>query len=573
MKKLFKYFSSYKKEIALGPAFKLLEALFELFVPFVVAVIVDDAIKSADKKSVILLSCVLAALGIIGFVFSVTAQYFAAKASVGFSSEVRKALFSHIQKLSFEQLDSLGTPTLLTRMTSDVNQLQTGVNLSLRLLLRSPFVVFGAALMAFLISPEISVIFIAVILALSIVVFGIMYFIMSMHKTVQAKLDSLTLSSKENLVGVRVIRAFCKEKEEIDNFNIKNDEFVNTQKRMVKISSLTGPVTQVIVNLGIIVLIYKGAISVNTGIITQGALIALYNYMSQILIELVKLANLIVTISKSIACAGRISAVLSIVPENCEGSKCLSATGAEVEFRNVSFRYDGSSENAISGISFKVNRGQTVGILGGTGDGKSTLVNLIPRFYKATEGEVLINDIEVSELSITELRKRIGFVFQRTALFSGTIRENLLFGNENADDNDLIEALKISQAYDFVMAKEGGLDAIVEQEGRNFSGGQKQRLTIARAIVKKPDILILDDSASALDYLTESKLRLELGSLSFNPTRFIVSQRASSVMSADLIIVLEDGKAVGVGTHSELIKKCSEYREIYESQFGKEELK
>lgn len=571
MKKLLKFFSGYKKEIILGPAFKLIEALFELFVPIVVAYIVDVAIKSEDKKSAVLLSGLLALLGILGFAFSVSAQYFSAKASVGFASRVRRALFAHIQGFSFEQLDKIGTSTLLTRMTSDVNQVQTGVNLSLRLLLRSPFVVFGSAIMAFTISPKISLIFLVMIVVLSIVVFGIMLITMPMHKSVQSKLDALTLSAKENLVGVRVIRAFCKEMGEMEDFNRKNDAFVKVQKKTASISSLTGPVTQVIVNLGVIVLVERGAVSVNHGLLSQGALIALYNYMSQILVELVKLANLIVTISKSIACGSRISSILDVVPDNNDGNCTLEGTGADVEFENVSFRYDGASENSLYNISFNAKAGQTVGILGGTGDGKSTLVNLIPRFYKATEGRVLINGVDVAFLSPTELRDKVGMVYQRATLFSGTVRENLKLGNSEASDEVLVNALKSAQAYDFIMKKDGGLDAAVEQEGRNFSGGQRQRLTIARALVKAPQILILDDSSSALDYLTESKLRRELLDLSFNPTCFIVSQRASSVMMADIIVVLDDGRAVGIGTHSELMESCGVYREIYESQFGKEE--
>ena len=571
MKKLLKFFSGYKKEITLGPAFKLIEALFELFVPIVVAYIVDVAIKSEDKKSATLLSGLLALLGILGFIFSVSAQYFCAKASVNFASRVRGALFSHIQKFSFEQLDRVGTPTLLTRMTSDVNQVQTGVNLSLRLLLRSPFVVFGSAVMAFTISPKISIIFLVMIAVLSVVVFGIMLITMPMHKSVQSKLDALTLSAKENLVGVRVIRAFCKEENEIESFNEKNNLFVGAQKKTANVSALTGPLTQVIVNLGIIVLVEHGAVSVNLGLLTQGALIALYNYMSQILVELVKLANLIVTISKSIACAGRISSILDISPENIEGEESLTGNAADVEFDNVSFRYSGASENSLDSISFKVKAGQTVGVLGGTGDGKTTLVNLIPRFYNPTEGRVLINGVDIASVSPISLRQKVGMVFQRATLFSGTVRENLKFGNSDADDEALINALEAAQAYDFIMEKDGGLDAVVEQEGRNFSGGQRQRLTIARALVKAPQILILDDSSSALDYLTESKLRRELLNLSFNPTCFIVSQRASSVMMADIIIVLEDGRAVGIGTHNELMENCNVYREIYESQFGKEE--
>lgn len=571
MKKLLVYLSKYKKEAVLGPAFKLLEALFELFVPFVVAKIVDEAIAFNDKKQIVFLCGILAMLGIVGFVFSVAAQFFSARAAVGLASEMRMALFKHIQKFSFAQMDKIGTSTLLTRMTSDINQVQTGINLGLRLLLRSPFVVFGTALMAFSISPRISVIFFAVIVALSAVVFGIMFITMPMHKKVQSKLDSLTLATKENLSGVRVIRAFCKEDDEIRDFSENNDEFVYLQKRMGKFSALTNPLTQVIVNIGIIILIYNGTVSIKSGLLTQGALIALYNYMSQILVELVKLVNLIVTLSKSGACMSRISAVLEIVPENTEGEKNNLEEINNISFKDVSFCYDTGSENSLTNISFSAEKGQSIGILGGTGDGKTTLINLIARYYKATSGKITVNGENIDNISPEALRDKVCVVFQRAVLFSGTIRENLLMGNPDATDEDLIEALKIAQAYDFVEAKSGGLDCIVEQEGRNFSGGQKQRLTIARAIVKKPSVLILDDSSSALDYLTESKLRAELSKLSFKPLLFIVSQRASSVMNADMILVLEDGKIAGHGTHEELIKNSSAYREIYQSQFGKEE--
>jgi len=571
VKRLFKYLSEYRKESILGPLLKLLEALFELLVPFVVANIVDDAISTGDKGEVVKQSLILVLLGVVGFAVSVIAQYFAAKASVGFSSKIRQVLFSHVQKLSHSQLDEIGTPTILTRMTSDINQVQTGLNLSLRLLLRSPFVVFGAAVMALVISPKISLIFFAVIAVLSLVVFSIMMITMPIHKKVQSKLDTLTLISKENLVGVRVIRAFCKEESEKEGFGKKNEEFVRAQKRMASFSALTSPVTQVIVNVGIIILVYNGALSVNAGMLTQGALIALYNYMSQILIELVKLANLIVTISKSLACADRIASIIDIKPDNLEGEAKISEKDVSVVFDNVSFCYDGAGEDSLIDISFEARRGQTVGILGGTGDGKTTLVNLIPRFYKPTSGEIKICGEDICSLDPVSLRDRIGFVFQKATLFSGTVRDNLKFGNESATDEELIEALKSAQAYEFVVQKEGGLDAVVEQEGRNFSGGQKQRLTIARALAKRPAILILDDASSALDYLTEARLRGALSNLSFNPLIFIVSQRASSVMNADLILVLDDGRLVGKGAHAELIKSCDVYREIYESQFGKEE--
>lgn len=570
MKKLLKYMSEYKRETFLGPLFKLLEALFELAVPLVVAHIIDYSIEAEDKKSIGLFAGVLVLLGIVGFIFSVTAQFFASRVSVGFCANIRNVLFSHVQKLSFSQLDKVGISTLLTRMTSDINQVQTGVNLTLRLLLRSPFVIFGAAVMAYFVSASFTPIYLAVIGVLSVVVLVIMLITVPLHKSVQTKLDALTLISKENLSGVRVIRAFGREENEVSDFNEKNREFIVTQKKMGRFSALTGPITQAVVNVGIILLVYKGALSVNAGVLTQGALIALYNYMTQILVELIKLANLIVSISKALTCATRISDVLDIVPENTQGDKEISQDSVIVEFKNVSFTYPDASEKSLKDISFSVQSGQTVGILGGTGDGKTTLVNLIARFYPATSGEVLINGENVNNFAPSSLRENVGFVFQKAKLFSGTVRDNVAMGCESVTDEDVETALKLSQSYDFVMEKDGGINAVVLQGGKNFSGGQKQRLTIARALAKKPKILVLDDASSALDYLTESHLKKALSTLSFSPALFIVSQRASSVMWADLIVVLNDGEMVGCGKHDELLETCQVYREIYESQFGRE---
>ena len=569
MKKLIKYLSAYKKEAVLGPLFKLFEALLELFVPLVIAEMINSGIGAgeAGKGTVIKLMLLLVALGVAGLIFSVTAQFFAAKASVGFVTRIRGALFAHIQKLSYTKLDTTGTSTLITRMTSDVNQVQTGMNLALRLLLRSPFVVFGAMIMAFTIDAKISLIFLGMIAILSVVVFGVMLITMPLHKKVQSRLDSLTLSTKENLGGARVIRAFCKEDEEVSGFREKNRTYAKGESFVGKISALTNPVTFIVVNASLTVLIWSGAIRVNIGTLSQGEVVALYNYMSQILVELVKLANLIVTISKSLACASRISDVLDIPAASDEGMEYVG--DGSVEFKNVSFKYEGAGDTSLKNISFFAKSGDTVGVIGGTGDGKSTLVNLISAFYSVTEGEVLVGGKNVEEYSKTSLRSFIGVVPQKAVLFSGTIRENMLWGNENATDEEIMEALEIAQAKDFVMAKDGVLDYYIEQGGKNLSGGQRQRLTIARAIVSKPRILILDDSSSALDYLTDLNLRRSLAKLSC--TVFIVSQRASSVMNSDNIIVLEDGEAVGQGKHSDLLESCTVYREIYETQFTGEE--
>ncbi len=569
MKRLVKYLSAYKKEAMLGPLFKLFEALLELFVPLVIAQIIDKGIGAGEdgKGTVIRLMLLLVLLGFVGLGFSVTAQFFAAKASVGFVTRIRTALFSHIQKLSYTQLDRSGTATLITRMTSDMNQVQTGMNLALRLLLRSPFVVFGAMIMAFTIDAGISLIFLAMIVILSVVVFGVMLITMPLHKKVQADLDSLTHATKENLGGARVIRAFCKEEGEVASFKEKNNLYAAGESFTGRISALTNPVTFIVVNVAITILIWNGAIRVNVGTLSQGDVVALYNYMSQILVELVKLANLIVTISKSLACASRISDVMDIPAASDNGEEYTG--GGSVVFDNVSLRYDGAGDVSLKNITFTAKQGETVGVIGGTGDGKTTLVNLIPAFYSATEGRVLVGGKNVEEYSKTSLRSRIGIVPQRAMLFGGTIRDNMKWGNENATDEEIMTALEIAQAKDFVMAKEGGLDYRIEQGGKNLSGGQRQRLTIARAIVSKPEILILDDSSSALDYLTDLSLRRALSSLSC--TVFIVSQRASSVMNADRIIVLDDGEMVGCGVHSDLLASCAVYREIYETQFTSEE--
>lgn len=569
MKKLVKYLTSYKKEAVLGPLFKLFEALLELFVPLVIAEMINKGISAGEdgKGTVIRLMLLLLLLGAVGLIFSVTAQYFAAKASVGFVTRIRTALFSHIQKLSYTQLDKNGTSTLITRMTSDVNQVQTGMNLALRLLLRSPFVVFGAMIMAFTIDGGISLIFLGMIAILSVVVFGVMLITMPLHKRVQSDLDSLTHSTKENLGGARVIRAFCKEDEEVESFGTKNRRYATGESFVGKISALTNPVTFIVVNGAIAILIWSGAIRVNVGSLSQGEVVALYNYMSQILVELVKLANLIVTISKSLACASRISDVLDVPAQTNDGEEYCSE--GSVEFRNVSFKYNGAGDLSLKNISFSAKSGQTIGVIGGTGDGKSTLVNLIPAFYSATEGEILVGGKNVDEYSKTSLRSKIGIVPQKAVLFSGTVRENMQWGNENATDDEIMRALELAQAKDFVMQKEGVLDYFIEQGGKNLSGGQRQRLTIARALVSNPEILILDDSSSALDYLTDLNLRRAIAEL--HCTVFIVSQRASSVMNADNIIVLEDGEAVGQGTHSELLENCEAYREIYETQFTSKE--
>lgn len=567
MKKLLVYLKDYIKESILGPLFKLLEALFELFVPLVIAAIIDTGIENGDTGYIIKMCLVLVLLGFVGLAFSITAQYFAAKASVGFVSKIRHVLFGHIQSLSYSELDQIGTSTLITRMTSDMNQVQNGMNLALRLLLRSPFVVFGAMIMAFTIDVPSAMIFVYVTILLLIVVFGIMLGSIPLYKKVQQKLDAVMTVTRENLTGVRVIRAFCKEDEETDDFINKNNELTASQKFVGKISALMNPVTYVIINLAIIRLIHTGAVRVEAGILTQGAVVALYNYMSQILVELIKLANLIINITKSIACGNRIQAVLDIKPDLESGNS--SCNEGSVEFDHVNLRYKNAGADSLSGITFTAAKGETIGIIGGTGSGKSSLVNLIPRFYDAASGEVKVGGVNVKDMDVEQLREKIGVVPQKAVLFHGTIRENMQWGVTNASDDEIMEAIEAAQGLDVIKAK-GGLDCEIEQGGKNLSGGQRQRLTIARALVKKPEILILDDSASALDFATDAALRKSLRELDYHPTVFIVSQRTSSIQHADRIIVLDDGAAVGIGTHDELMKSCSVYQEIYNSQFKKE---
>lgn len=577
MKRLLVCFKGYIKETILGPLFKLLEATLELFVPLIIAAIIDIGIGNNDSSYIIKMCFILIGIAIVGLLFSITAQYYAAKASTGFVKKKKKKLFSHIQGFSFTELDIVGTPTLITRMTSDMNQLQTGVNLTLRLLLRSPFVVIGAMVMAFTVDVKSALIFAVAIPILSVVVFGIMIWCIPLYKKVQEKLDRVLGLTRENLTGVRVIRAFCKEEDEIEDFVEKNEDLAGIQKFVGRISSLLNPFTFLIINIAIIALIYKGAIQVDGGIISQGAVVALYNYMSQILVELIKLANLIINITRSVASGNRIQAVLEIEssmeahPDRKETMtrEDTLKTDTTVEFEKVTLVYKDAGGPSLKDISFTVKRGETIGIIGGTGSGKSSLVNMIPRFYDATEGRVLVNGINVSDYRTEHLREKIGIVPQKAVLFKGTIRENIKWGNEAASDEEIFEALSIAQVKDVVESK-GGLDFQIEQGGRNLSGGQKQRLTIARAVVKKPDILILDDSSSALDYATDAALRKAINSMPDSPTIFIVSQRTASIQHADSIIVLDDGIMVGKGTHQELLNTCQVYREIYNSQFKKE---
>lgn len=574
MKSLLKYLNNYKKESVLAPFLKMTEAGFELFVPLVIAGIIDVGIVGEDKAYIYKMGGILLLLAIVGLTVSITAQYFAAKAATGFSYELRHSLFKHIQSLSFTELDEEGTSTLITRMTSDINQVQNGVNMVLRLFLRSPIIVFGAMIMAFMVDWKSAIIFVVTIPLLTLAVAIIMKLTIPLYRKVQNRLDKVLGRTRENLTGVRVIRAFNKEEEEKQQFVEETAKLNEMQIFVGKISALMNPATYIIVNVATIVLIWKGAIRVNTGVISQGEVVALVNYMSQILVELLKLANLIITVTKAAACANRLEAILKIesgmkapykttVVENDKNSVVA------VEFRNVSMSYKNAGAEAISGLSFKAYKGDTIGIIGGTGSGKSTVVNLIPRFYDATEGQVLVDGIDVKEYNLEELRGKIGNVMQKAVLFQGTIRSNLLWGNENATDEDMIEALKLSQAYEFVSKLDKVLDEDVAQNGRNFSGGQRQRLSIARALVRKPDILILDDSSSALDYATDARLRLALKGLK-DTTTFIISQRTSSIMHANKIIVLDDGEVAGIGTHDSLLESCQVYREIYASQFAVE---
>ena len=577
MRSLLVHLKNYKKESVCAPLFKMLEALFELFVPLVMAAVIDVGIAQKDRPYIIKMCVVLVALGLIGLVCSITAQYFAAKAASGFGTGVRHALFEHIQKFTFSEMDAIGSSTLITRMTSDINQVQSGVNLVLRLFLRSPFIVFGAMIMAFTVDVKAALIFVVTIPVLSVIVFGIMLITMPLYKKVQADLDNVLLMTRENLTGVRVIRAFNKEKDERRRFEEGNQILTDAQKFVGRISGLMNPLTYAVVNGAIIVLIYAGAIRVNVGDLSQGEVVALLNYMSQILVELVKLANLIITVTKAIACGNRIGAVLKIRPDMESGN--LKWADAEkngkrfapaVEFDQVCLRYQGAAADSLSGISFRAERGQTIGIIGGTGSGKSSLVNMIPRFYDAASGTVRIFGRDIWEYEIEDLRAHVGMVLQKAVLFKGTIAENIRWGKEDATEEEIREALEISQAKEFVDTREGGTDFMIEQGGRNLSGGQKQRLTIARALVRKPEILILDDSASALDFATDAKLRGAIRGMKENPTVFIVSQRASSIQYADQIIVLDDGQMAGIGTHDELLENCPAYQEIYYSQFPKE---
>lgn len=595
MKKLLCYLKDYKKESVLGPLFKLLEATLELFVPLVVAAIIDTGIGNQDRGYVAKMCLVLVFLGMIGLAFSITAQYFAAKAAVGFVTRIRHVLFAHIQKLSYAELDTQGTSTLITRMTSDMNQVQNGVNLTLRLLLRSPFVVIGAMVMAFTIDVKAALVFAVGIPALAVVVFGVMLACIPLYRKVQNRLDKVLGLTRENLTGVRVLRAFCKEEEQEAEFRQQNQTLTDAQKFVGRISALLNPLTYVIINVAIIALIWVGAIRVDLGIITQGAVVALYNYMSQILTELIKLANLIINITKSVACGNRIQSVLEVEPsiedgnldsadekaqltgqfeavstlQQSERGEEKEASAYNVVFDHAGIRYPQAAQEAVSDINLKVRQGETIGIIGGTGSGKSSLVNLIPRFYDCSSGAVYVDGKNVRDYGLTELRDKIGVVPQKAVLFAGTIRSNMQWGKPDATEEEICAALEVAQAKDVVEKKEKGLDTEVEQGGKNFSGGQRQRLTIARALVKNPEILILDDSSSALDFATDAALRMAIGAMEHKPTLFIVSQRTSSIQYADKIVVLDDGDVVGIGTHEELLTSCEVYREIYDSQFKK----
>lgn len=559
----------YEKQCVLAPLFKMLEATFELFIPLVVAAIVDTGIGNGDRGYIVKMVLLMVALGLIGLVCAVTAQYFSAAAAVGFASRIRHALMERILGLSYSQIDTQGTSTLVTRMTSDINQIQNGVNLALRLLLRSPFVVFGAMIMAFTIDRQAALVFAGVIPALCLVVFGIMLLTMPMYKRVQAGLDRVTSATRQNLAGVRVLRAFCKEQDEVEQFQADTQALTKKQLSAGSVSNLMNPVTFVMINLAVVLLVHVGALKVEAGILTQGLVIALYNYMSQILVELIKMANLIISMTKAAACGSRVAAVLDMPMEQQDGEKTPAGKGC-VEFRNVTAKYPGAGEPSLENISFRAETGQTIGIIGGTGSGKSTLVNLIPRLYDAAQGEILIDGVNVQDYHKDALKQIIGVVPQKSVLFQGTIRENLLWGRADASDDELWAALDTAQAREVVKDKDGELDAPVEQGGLNFSGGQRQRLAIARALVRKSPILILDDSASALDYATDAALRLAIRHMENPPTTFIVSQRAASVRYADQILVLDEGVLVGQGTHDALLKDCSVYQEIYYSQFLRE---
>lgn len=569
MKSLLVYLKNYKKESFFAPLFKMLEAIFELIVPLVVSSVIDNGILRNDYRKVLYDVGIMVVLAVVGMSVSVTAQYFAAKAAAGFGRELRSDLFKKIQSLSFSELDSAGTSTLVTIMTNDTAQVQNGVNMVLRLFLRSPFIVFGALVMAFTIDVQCALIFLVTIPILTVVIVAIMRYTMPRYRSIQFHLDELTLKTRENLSGARVIRAFTREVEETESFFEKNKALSHLQKAVGRISALMNPLTYVIINVAIIVLIYEGGVRVDAGDLSQGQVVALYNYMSQILVELIKLANLIVTVTRSFACASRIENVFKLQNSLQHSDNTVKANDYAVCFDHVSLKYNGSSEESLKDIDFRANKGDIIGIIGGTGSGKTSMVSLIPHFYDATEGTVYVNGVDVKAQEDHLLRNKIGFVLQKAALFKGTVRDNLLWGNKNATDDEMRAALKDAQVLDTINEK-GGLDAEIKQNGANFSGGQKQRLSVARALVRKPEILILDDSSSALDFATEAAMRKAILNLSYKPTVFIVSQRASSVMFADQIIVLDDGECVGCGTHADLLNNCEVYREIYESQFQKE---
>ncbi len=572
MTKLFRYLKKYRKESILAPFFKLIEVAFELTVPLIVSNIIDVGIENSDKGYIIKRCLLLGLLGILGLCSTLVAQYFSAKASVGFATDIRHALFSHIGKLSYSQLDSIGAPTLITRLTGDINQVQTGTNLTLRLVLRSPFVVFGAVIMAFTVDAKSSLVFVVAVPALAAVVFAIMLVCIPMYRKVQQKLDGLLSKTRENLLGTRVVRAFCKEDEEIEDFDAKNKALTEMQTAVGRISAFMNPATFVLINLAIIALIYIGALRVDSGAISRGAVVALYNYMSQILVELIKLANLIISVTKAIACGNRIQSVLDIEPATVPGTVTEGDKKCEysVEFDGACLSYNGSEES-LHNIDLKIPRGSTVGVIGSTGSGKSSLVNLIPRFYDVTGGCVLVDGVDVRDYDTKALRSKIGVVSQKKALFSGSVRDNIRFGKQDATDEEIWQALETAQAKQMIEEKSGQLDFVLEQEGKNLSGGQRQRMTIARALVKKPEVLILDDAASALDYATGAALNKALRNTDFAPTVITVSQRVAAIRNADTIVVLDEGEIVGIGTNDELLRSCEVYREIFDSQLEKED--
>lgn len=572
MTKLFRYLKKYRKESILAPFFKLIEVAFELTVPLIVSNIIDVGIENGDKGYIVKRCLLLGLLGILGLCSTLVAQYFSAKASVGFATDIRHALFSHIGKLSYSQLDSLGAPTLITRLTGDINQVQTGTNLTLRLVLRSPFVVFGAVIMAFTVDAKSSLVFVVAVPALAAVVFAIMLVCIPMYRKVQQKLDGLLSKTRENLLGTRVVRAFCKEDEEIEDFDAKNKALTEMQTAVGRISAFMNPATFVLINLAIIALIYFGALRVDSGAISRGAVIALYNYMSQILVELIKLANLIISVTKAIACGNRIQSVLDIEPATVPGTVTEGDKKCEysVEFDGACLSYNGSEES-LHNIDLKIPRGSTVGVIGSTGSGKSSLVNLIPRFYDVTGGYVLVDGVDVRDYDTKALRSKIGVVSQKKALFSGSVRDNIRFGKQDATDDEIWQALETAQAKQMIEEKSGQLDFVLEQEGKNLSGGQRQRMTIARALVRKPEVLILDDAASALDYATGAALNKALRNTDFAPTVITVSQRVAAIRNADTIVVLDEGEIVGIGTNDELLRSCEVYREIFDSQLEKED--